>query len=145
MSLKDLIEAYNEKMEALNQFKEEKIEEVNKLIDEKMKIIDQIATAEESVKKTLNRKLEQLNSKIESKKKIIEDYYNKGLLDIAAPEDIMDSFSRKMAKIAEDITVTEFEQKENALIRMVFDGEKMIFPADDLNIKGMCVTYDAKE
>ena len=75
----------------------------------------------------------------------IEDYYNKGLLDIAAPEDIMDSFSRKMAKIAEDITVIEFEQNENALIRMVFDGEKMIFPADDLNIKGMCVTYDAKE
>lgn len=75
----------------------------------------------------------------------IEDYYNKGLLDITAPEDIMDAFTRKMAKIAEDITVTEFEQKENALVRMVFDGEKMLFPADDLNIKGMCITYDAKE
>ena len=75
----------------------------------------------------------------------IEDYYNRGLLDIAAPEDIMGSFTRKMAQITEDITVTEFEQKENALIHMVFDGQKMVFPDDDLNIKDMCVTYDARE
>ena len=75
----------------------------------------------------------------------IEDYYNRGLLDITAPEDIMGSFTRKMAQITEDITVTEFEQKENALIHMVFDGQKMVFPADDLNIKDMCVTYDARE
>ena len=75
----------------------------------------------------------------------IEDYYNRGLLDIAAPEDIMDSFTRKMAQITEDITVNEFEQNENALVHMVFDGEKMVFPADDLNIKDMCVTYDAKQ
>lgn len=75
----------------------------------------------------------------------IEDYYNRGLLDIAAPEDIMGSFERKMAKIAEDITVEEFEQKENALVRMAFDGDKMVFPSDDLNIKGMCVAYDARE
>ena len=50
-----------------------------------------------------------------------------------------------MAQITEDITVTEFERKENALIHMVFDGQKMVFPADDLNIKDMCVTYDARE
>ena len=75
----------------------------------------------------------------------IEDYYNRGLLDIAAPEDIMGSFTRKMAQITEDITVTEFEQNENALIHMVFDGQKMVFPDDDLNIKDMCVTYDARE
>ena len=75
----------------------------------------------------------------------IEDYYNRGLLDITAPEDIMGSFTRKMAQITEDITVTEFEQKENALVHMVFDGQKMVFPDDDLNIKDMCVTYDARE
>ena len=75
----------------------------------------------------------------------IEDFYNRGLLDIAAPEDIAGSFTRKMAKITEDITVAEFEQRENALIHMVFDGQKMLFPADDLNINGMGVTYDARE
>ena len=75
----------------------------------------------------------------------IEDFYNSGLLNITAPEDIMGSFTRKMAKISEDITVCEFEQKEKALVHMAFDGDKMVFPADDLNIKDMCVTYDARE
>ena len=72
----------------------------------------------------------------------IEDYYSKGLLNIEAPEDIMDSFTRKMASIKEDISVEEFEQKENALIHMVFDGEKMRFPFGDLNLNGMMITYD---
>lgn len=72
----------------------------------------------------------------------IQDYYNKGLLNIKAPEDIMTLFERKMALINEDITVKEFEDNNNALIHMVFDGEKMRFPADDLNIKENYVTYD---
>jgi UDP-N-acetylglucosamine 2-epimerase (non-hydrolysing) len=72
----------------------------------------------------------------------IQEYYDNGLLNIEAPEDIMDSFDRKMALIEENITVKEFEDKNNALIHMVFDGEKMRFPTDDLNLKEMCVTYD---
>lgn len=75
----------------------------------------------------------------------IEDYYDNGLLDIEAPEDIMSSFTRKMAMIEEDITVADFESKEDALIHMVFDGEKMCFPADDLNLNGMMITYDKRE
>ncbi|MDO5810213.1 MAG: UDP-N-acetylglucosamine 2-epimerase (non-hydrolyzing) [Methanobrevibacter sp.] len=75
----------------------------------------------------------------------IEEYYDKGLLDIAAPEHVMDSFTRKMANIAEDVTVSEFEANENALVHMVFDGENMRFPADDLNLKGMMITYDKRE
>ena len=72
----------------------------------------------------------------------IKDYYEKGLLNITAPEDIMTSFERKMALIKEDVTVKDFEKINNALIHMVFDGDKMRFPADDLNINGMYVTYD---
>lgn len=75
----------------------------------------------------------------------IEEYYDKGLLDIAAPEHVMDSFTRKMANIAEDVTVSEFEANENALVHMVFDGENMRFPADDLNLNGMMITYDKRE
>ena len=75
----------------------------------------------------------------------IEDYYAKGLLNIAAPEHIMSSFTRKMDKIADDVTVSEFEDTNNALIHMVFDGEQMRFPADDLNLKGMMITYDKRE
>ena len=75
----------------------------------------------------------------------IEEYYEKGLLDIKAPEDIMGSFTRKMAAIDEDITVAEFEDKNDSLIHMVFDGEKMRFPADDLKLKGMMITYDKRK
>ena len=75
----------------------------------------------------------------------IEDYYEKGLLNIEAPEDIMTSFSRKMTLIDEDISVIDFESNENALVHMVFDGDKMLFPTDDLNLNGMCVTYDKRE
>ena len=75
----------------------------------------------------------------------IEQYYDEGLLNITAPEDIMDSFIRKMAEITEDITVSEFEAKENALIHMMFDGEKMRFPSDDINLNGMMITYDKRE
>ena len=72
----------------------------------------------------------------------IVEFYGKGLLDIEAPEDIMTSFDRKMTLIDDDISVKEFEDKNNALIHMVFDGEKMRFPTDELNLKEMCVTYD---
>lgn len=57
----------------------------------------------------------------------IEDYYNKGLLNINAPEHIMGSFTRKMASITQDITVSEFENDNDSLIHMVFDGEKCVF------------------
>ncbi len=75
----------------------------------------------------------------------IEQYYEDGLLNIKAPEDIMSSFERKMAAIDENITVEEFEVKENALVHMAFDGDKMRFPADDLNLNGMMITYDKRE
>ena len=75
----------------------------------------------------------------------IEDYYSKGLLNIESPEHIMDSFSRKMMTMSEDISVSEFEENENALVHMVYDGEKMVFPADDLNLNGMVFTYDKRK
>jgi hypothetical protein len=43
-----------------------------------------------------------------------------------------------------DITVSEFEEGNNALIHMVFDGDKMRFPFDDLSLNGMMITYDEK-
>ena len=75
----------------------------------------------------------------------IEKAFAEGMLNIAAPEDIMTSFERKMTQIDEDITVLEFEKRENALVNLVFTGEKMIFPSDELNLNGMMITYDARE
>ena len=76
---------------------------------------------------------------------LIEEYYNKGLLEIKAPEDIMSSFTRHIIQVEQAITVKEFEKTHNSLIHMVYDGEKMIFPYDDLNLNGMMITYDRKE
>ena len=75
----------------------------------------------------------------------IEDYYTRGLLNIVAPEDIMTSFTRKMKNIDEDVSVDEFERKENALVHMVFDGENMLFPTDELNLNGMLISYDKRK
>ncbi|WP_458456722.1 non-hydrolyzing UDP-N-acetylglucosamine 2-epimerase [Methanobrevibacter sp.] len=75
----------------------------------------------------------------------IEKYYADGLLDIKAPENIMTSFARKMIKIDEDISVEEFENKENALIHMAFDEQEMQFPSDELNLNGMMIVYDKRE
>lgn len=72
----------------------------------------------------------------------IEKYYQEGLLDIKAPEEVMSSFKRKIVHVNENILVKEFEEIENALIHMVFDGEKMVFPSDDLNLNNMIITYD---
>ncbi|MBE6497294.1 MAG: UDP-N-acetylglucosamine 2-epimerase (non-hydrolyzing) [Methanobrevibacter sp.] len=75
----------------------------------------------------------------------IEENFQRGLLDIKAPEDIMTSFKREMKLIDEDINVKEFEEKHQALIHMVFDGTSMKFPKDDLNLKGMIVSFDLFE
>ena len=50
-----------------------------------------------------------------------------------------------MTQIDADITVSEFEQSENALVHMVHDGVKMRFPTDDMNLKGMMITYDKRK
>ena len=73
----------------------------------------------------------------------IEKAFSDEILDIKAPEDIMVSFIRKMAQITEDITLREFESKENALVKLVFNGEKMVFPHDKLNLNGMMIMYDS--
>ncbi|WP_405287734.1 non-hydrolyzing UDP-N-acetylglucosamine 2-epimerase [Methanobrevibacter sp.] len=72
----------------------------------------------------------------------IKKYYEKGLLNISAPEEIMTSFKRKMTQITENITVNEFESNEHSLIHMAFDGEEMRFPKDELNLNGMIIFYD---
>lgn len=73
---------------------------------------------------------------------IIEKAYKKDLLDIQHPENMMPSFKRKITNITEKITVQGFEKKNNSLIHLAYDGEKMIFPHNKLNIQGMMITYD---
>ena len=73
---------------------------------------------------------------------IIEETYNKGDLSIESPDDIMSSFKVKMENITEDITVSDFEDKYNTLIRVVYKKDKMVFPNGDLNIKDSIVLFN---
>lgn len=72
----------------------------------------------------------------------IEEFYTKGLLEIKPPENIFSSFDRKMEKILEDITVIEFEKKYNANIQLVYNGVKMEFPRNDLNLNNKMISYE---
>lgn len=72
----------------------------------------------------------------------IEKSYNEGLLKIVAPEEVMNSFTRKMKVITEDMNVKDFEEQENAIIHMIYDGAKMLFPKYELNLNGMIISYD---
>ena len=74
--------------------------------------------------------------------KIIEEANESNTLKMVAPDEVMASFVRKMKVIDEDITVNEFEDKNNALIKIAFDGEEIKFPYDELNIKGLTIIYE---
>lgn len=75
---------------------------------------------------------------------IIEKSFELEMLEIQAPEDIMNSFVTKMTRVTEEITVAEFEEKNNAVVRTVY-GEKediMKFPSDNLKLSGKYILFD---
>jgi len=75
---------------------------------------------------------------------IIEKSFELGMLEIQAPEDIMNSFVTKMTRVTEKITVAEFEKKNNAVVRIVYAEKEdiMKFPFDDLKLNGKYVLFD---
>ena len=74
--------------------------------------------------------------------KIIEDADAADSLKLVAPDEVMASFTRKMKVIDEDISVKEYEDKNNALIKIAFEGEEVKFPFDDLNLKGKTIILE---
>ena len=74
--------------------------------------------------------------------KIIEESNKNDTLKMVAPDEVMSSFIRKMKKVNEDISVIEFEQKTNSLVKIVFDGEEIKFPYDGLNLNNLSVIYE---
>ena len=63
-------------------------------------------------------------------------------LAVRAPDAVMATFTRKLVVPGEDVTVSEFEEANNALVKIVFDGEDVKFPYDDLNLNGLTVIYE---
>ncbi|MDR0913014.1 MAG: UDP-N-acetylglucosamine 2-epimerase (non-hydrolyzing) [Methanobrevibacter sp.] len=73
---------------------------------------------------------------------IIHNSYLNGNLKITSPEDIMSIFNTKISKINEDINVSDFEDKNNFRIRIVYNGSNIEFPEDNLNLKNKLVVFD---
>jgi len=75
---------------------------------------------------------------------IIERGFELETLNIQAPDDIMNSFLTKMTRVTEEITVSEFENKNNTVVRIVYSEkkDKMMFPFDDLKLNGRYVLFD---
>ncbi len=71
----------------------------------------------------------------------IEKHYNNNELALIAPDEVMTTFKREIKLNTEDITVSEFEEKYNTLIHLVYD-EETHYPHDNLNIKNKFLLYD---
>ena len=74
--------------------------------------------------------------------RIIEESDKNDTLKMLAPDEVMASFTRHMKVIGEDISVNEFEEKNNALVKVAFEGEEIRFPYDDLNLNGLAIIYE---
>ena len=74
--------------------------------------------------------------------KIIEEADKSDTLKMVAPGEVMASFTRHMKLIDEDISVNQFEEKNNSLIKIAFDGGEIRFPYDDLNLNGLTIIYE---
>lgn len=68
--------------------------------------------------------------------------YNNGNLEIKAPDDLMNQFKRKFEFVNSSISVIEFEKKNNALIRVVYDNDEAKFPHEGLDLNNKLVLFD---
>ncbi|MEM4196447.1 MAG: UDP-N-acetylglucosamine 2-epimerase (non-hydrolyzing), partial [Methanothermobacter sp.] len=59
----------------------------------------------------------------------------KGRLTMKPPTEVMEAPSRRLVHVDENITVAEFAERSNAVIRMVYAGGEPVFPSHTLNLK----------
>ncbi len=73
---------------------------------------------------------------------VILEAEEKDELAIRPPDAVMSTFTRKSRVPDKDITVSEFEDENNALVKIAFEGEDVKFPYDNLNLNGLTVIYE---
>ncbi|MDR3291594.1 MAG: UDP-N-acetylglucosamine 2-epimerase (non-hydrolyzing) [Methanobrevibacter sp.] len=73
---------------------------------------------------------------------IILNSYENNELKIESVENIINNFTLKIVEVKENINVFDFEKKNNAKIRIVYDKNKSKFPINDLNLKNKFILYD---
>lgn len=80
-----------------------------------------------------------------SSKRILDailELYDVGGLKITVPEDIMKNKTRELIEINENIDVYEFENKNDATVKLVFENGNAKFPYEDLNLKDKIILID---
>ena len=73
---------------------------------------------------------------------VIEKAYDNDDLKIESPHRIMTTFDVEMRHVDENITVEEFEDIHNTLVRVVYKNDSMVFPSPDLNIKDSIILFN---
>lgn len=61
--------------------------------------------------------------------------HREGRLTMKPPAEVMEAPSRRLIHVDENITVAEFSERNNAVIRMVYAGGEPVFPSHTLNLK----------
>ncbi|MCK9150904.1 non-hydrolyzing UDP-N-acetylglucosamine 2-epimerase [Methanobacterium alcaliphilum] len=72
----------------------------------------------------------------------IQKNHDEDKLQIKPPEDVMRSFTREMAFLEDEITVSKFEEINNALVRVVYSEGRAEFPHQNLELNGKFVLFD---
>lgn len=78
--------------------------------------------------------------------RIIEEtlrLHREGKLGMEAPEEVMSIPSRRLIHVEEDITVSDLAEMEDVSVRMVYSSGEILFPAPDLNLRGMDVLIES--
>jgi UDP-N-acetylglucosamine 2-epimerase (non-hydrolysing) len=73
---------------------------------------------------------------------VIEKAYDNDDLKIESPHRIMTTFDVEMRHVDENITVEEFEDIHNTLVRVIYKNDSMVFPSPDLNIKDSIILFN---
>lgn len=69
--------------------------------------------------------------------------YNADELKITVPEDIMKDRERELIEVKENVSVFEFENSKDSVVKMVFENGNARFPHGDLNLNGKTVLVDS--
>lgn len=69
--------------------------------------------------------------------KALLKYENEGKLNISSPDNIMNSLTRTLIKIDDDLTVKEYETiNPYSEVQLVFEDENILFPFPELSLNG---------
>jgi len=68
--------------------------------------------------------------------------HDKNELNIKMPENIKGNVVHSLIKINTDINVSEYENRENAIVKIVYEGDLARFPYPQLNLKNKFIVLD---